>query len=171
MRTRMMFGAVAICIALSAVSHAQQTNSGDQHLRGTWLVKVYPHGLTAPLLGTDLNQFGCNGTEIAPTSMGDVGLPPGVTGDSTGTGTGNYASTGKGKYQFTFYRLITANGVLSGYQRISGTITLSASGNESVDHAQTDFFDLNWNVLFSAQTDAYGTRLPTPSNVDTSHCQ
>jgi len=40
-----------------------------------------------------------------------------------------------------------------------------------VDHAQTDFFDLNWNVLFTAQTDAYGTRLPTPQADDSSHCQ
>jgi hypothetical protein len=167
----MMFGAMAICIALCGVLHAQQTNSGDQRLRGTWLVKVYPQGLTAPLLGTDLNQFSCDGTEIAPTSLGDLGLPPGVTGDSAGTGTGTYESIGKGKYRFTFYRLITANGVLSAYQRISGTITLYASGNKSIDHARTDFFDLNWNILFTAQTDAYGTRLPTPEDADSSHCE
>lgn len=145
MGMRMKLSAAAICIAISGVSHAQQTNSGDQHLRGTWLVKVYPHGLTAPLLGTDLNQFGCDGTEIAPTSMGDVGLPPGVTGDSAGTGTGTYVSTGKG----SFPHPATSLSII----------------------AQADFFDLNWNVLFTAQSDAYGTRLPTPNNGNSSRCQ
>lgn len=170
MKPQRICSVITMSFLLALASSAQQSSRPDQRLHGTWLVKVYPHGMTAPLLGTDLNQFGCDGTEIAPTSMGAVGLPPGVTGDSTGTGTGTYAATADGSFAFTFYRLVTNAGVLSGYQRISGTIAVSPSGNESFDSAQTDFYDLNWHVLFTAQTDAYGTRLQTPTNAADSHC-
>lgn len=167
MKTKTILAAIAVCIALTGVMSAEDSKQG---LHGSWVVKIYPQGTTAPLLAVDLNSFGCDGTMIAPTGSGLPGLPPGVVGDTVGTGTGTYVSTGEGNFRFTFYRIITGAGLITGYQRVSGTITLSASGNETFDRAQADFYDVNWNVLFSATTDAYGTRLQTPMADNFSHC-
>ena len=40
---------------------------------------------------------------------------------------------------------------------------MSESGDEYTGHAQVDFLDANWNVLFSTTRDIKGTRLETPA--------
>ena len=40
---------------------------------------------------------------------------------------------------------------------------MSESGDEYTGHAQVDFLDANWNVVFSTTSDVKGTRLETPA--------
>jgi hypothetical protein len=53
-------------------------------------------------------------------------------------------------------------GLVNGYQRVLDTLVLSESGNDYTGHAQVDFLDANWNVVFSTTTDVKATRLETP---------
>ena len=39
---------------------------------------------------------------------------------------------------------------------------MSESGHEYTSHAQVDFLDADWNVLFSTTSEVRGTRLETP---------
>ena len=39
---------------------------------------------------------------------------------------------------------------------------MTESGDEYTGHAQMDFLDANWNVVFSTTSDVKGTRLETP---------
>ena len=51
---------------------------------------------------------------------------------------------------------------MSGYQRVQDTLVLSESGDDYTGHAQVDFLDASWNVVFSTTSDVKGTRLETP---------
>ena len=51
-------------------------------------------------------------------------------------------------------------GLGNGYQQVQDT---SESGDEYTGHAQVDFLDANWNVVFSTTSDIKGTRLETPA--------
>jgi hypothetical protein len=51
-------------------------------------------------------------------------------------------------------------GVANAYQRVQETLVLPASGDEYTGHAQVDFLDLNWNVVFSATSDVKGLETP-----------
>ena len=53
-------------------------------------------------------------------------------------------------------------GLANGFQRVKDTLFLSESGDEYAGHAQVDFLDENWNVMFSTISDVKGTRLETP---------
>ena len=53
-------------------------------------------------------------------------------------------------------------GLANGFQRVQETLVLSESGDEYTGHAQVDFLDENWNVVFSTISDVKGTRLETP---------
>jgi hypothetical protein len=50
----------------------------------------------------------------------------------------------------------------TGFQRVQETLVLSESGDEYTGHAQVDFLDRDWNVMFSTTSDEKGTRLETP---------
>ena len=51
---------------------------------------------------------------------------------------------------------------MNGYQRVQDTLVLSEAGEEFTGHAQVDFLDASWNVVFSTTSDVKGTRLETP---------
>jgi hypothetical protein len=50
----------------------------------------------------------------------------------------------------------------AGFQRVQDTLVLSESGDEYTGHAQVDFLDADWNVVFSTTSEEKGTRLETP---------
>jgi hypothetical protein len=53
-------------------------------------------------------------------------------------------------------------GQVNGFQRIQDTLVLSESGDEFAGHAQVDFLDADWNMVFSTTSEEKGTRLQTP---------
>ena len=63
----------------------------------------------------------------------------------------------------TFYSVMWKAGLVNGYQRVQDTLVLSESGDEYTGHAQVDFLDANWKVVFSTTSDVKGTRLETPN--------
>ena len=79
-----------------------------------------------------------------------------------GTGDGRWAAAGNREFRLTFYALIRKGSEGTGFQRAQDTLVLSESGDEYTGHAQVDFLDASWNVVFSTTSEVKGTRLTTP---------
>jgi hypothetical protein len=130
-------------------------------LVGVWEVKVPPTG-QSPLLS--LAMFAGDGSFT--TAGGYKALPrvPAVEEVATdlGPGCGRWAATGDREFRLTFYSVLSKAGVVNGFQRVQDTLTLSESSDEYTGHAEADFLDANWNVVFSTSSDVKGTRLETP---------
>ena len=80
-----------------------------------------------------------------------------------GPGYGRWAAKGDREFRLTFYSIMWKEGLGNAYQRVQETLVLSESGDEYTGHAQVDFLDLNWNVVFSTTSEVKGTRLETPA--------
>jgi hypothetical protein len=130
-------------------------------LVGIWEVNVSPIG-QSPLLS--LAMFGGDGSFT--TAGGYKALPPvpavGEIATEFGPGCGRWAATGNREFRLTFYSVLWKAGVVNGFQRVQDTLTLSESSDEYAGHAQADFLDANWNVVFSTSSEVKGTRLETP---------
>ena len=83
-------------------------------------------------------------------------------GTELGPGYGRWAATGDRGIQLTFYSTMWKAGLANGFQRVQEILFLSESGDEFTGHAQVDFLDENWNVVFSTISDVKGARLETP---------
>src|SRR5580704_17631697 len=79
-----------------------------------------------------------------------------------GPGYGRWAATGDREFRLTFYAVMRKGGEGAGFQRVQDTLVLSESGDEYTGHAQVDFLDADWNVVFSTTSEEKGTRLETP---------
>jgi len=144
-----------------AVLIAQQAEK--KQLVGIWEVKVSPVGQSqSPLLS--LATYGADGSFT--TAGGYKALPPipavQDVANELGPGYGRWAATGARDFRLTFYSVMWKAGLVNGYQRVLDTLVLSESGNEYTGHAQVDFLDANWNVVFSTTSDVKATRLETP---------
>jgi hypothetical protein len=131
---------------------------------GVWEVKMAPAGQSqSPLLS--LAMYGSDGS--FSTCGGYKDLPPVPTVQEVGTeaspGYGRWATTGDRELRLTFYALMWKEGLGNGYQRVQETLILSESGDKYTGHAQVDFLDANWNVVFSAAGEVEGARLETPA--------
>jgi len=136
--------------------------AAQESLLGVWEVNASPIG-QSPLLS--LAVFGGDGSFT--TVGGYKALPPVPAVDEVaselGPGCGRWAATGNREFRLTFYSVLWKTGLVNGFQRVQDTFTLSESGNEYAGHAQVDFLDANWNVVFSTSSDLKGTRLETPN--------
>jgi hypothetical protein len=140
---------------------AQQAEK--KQLVGVWEVKVSPVGQSqSPLLS--LAMYGADGNFT--TVGGYKGFPPVPAvqdvANELGPGYGRWAATSDREFRLTFYSVMWKAGLVNGYQRVQDTLVLSESGDEYTGHAQVDFLDANWNVVFSTTIDVMGTRLETP---------
>jgi len=135
--------------------------AAQESLLGVWEVNASPIG-QSPLLS--LAVFGGDGSFT--TVGGYKALPPVPAVDEVaselGPGCGRWAATGNREFRLTFYSVLWKTGLVNGFQRVQDTFTLSESGNEYAGHAQMDFLDANWNVVFSTSSELKGTRLETP---------
>ena len=134
-----------------------------KQLVGVWEVKMSPVGQSqSPLLS--LAMYGADGSF---TAGGSYVLPsvPAVqdVANELGTGYGRWSATNEKEFRLTFYSVMWKAGLVSGYQRVQDTLVLSESGDEYTGHAQVDFLDASWNVMFSTTSDVKGTRLETPA--------
>jgi hypothetical protein len=154
-------GVAAMCIFIPVVLVAQPM--GKKQPMGVWEVKVWPLGHSeSPLLS--LAIFSRDGSFT--TSVGYGTLPPiravqDIASD-LGSGYGHWAITVNREFRLTFYSVMWKAGLVNGYQRVQDTLVLSEAGDEFTGHAQVDFLDASWNVVFSTTSDVKGTRLETP---------
>jgi hypothetical protein len=130
-------------------------------LVGVWELKVSPVG-QSPLLS--LAMFAGDGSFT--TAGGYKALPPVPAVEEVATelgpGCGRWAAAGGRVFRLTFYSVLWKAGVVNGFRRVQDTLTLSDSSDEYTGHAEADFLDANWNVVFSTSSDVKGTRLETP---------
>jgi len=158
-----LVGLAAVYMFFPAMLLAQPT--GKKQLVGVWAVKEAPvEQSQSPLLS--LAMFGGDGSFTA--GVGYKALPPiPVVQDvatEVGPGYGRWAATGDKGFRLTFYAVMRKAGEGAGFQRVQETLVLSDSGDEYTGHAQVDFLDADWNVVFSTTSEEKGTRLESPAS-------
>jgi hypothetical protein len=152
----------AVCLLIPGILLAE--SAAKKTVAGVWEVKMAPVGqsqspfLSLAMYGSDGSFTTCGGYKAIPSipAVQEVGT-------ELGPGYGRWAANGDRESHLTFYSIIWKEGHGNGYQRVQETLVLSESGDEYTGHAQVDFLDLDWNVVFSATSDVKGTRLETPA--------
>src|ERR1700683_159100 len=157
-------GWLVACLVIPTMLLAQP--AGKKAIVGVWEVKMAPVGQSqSPLLS--LAMYGDDGS--VTTGGRYKALPPGSAvqdvADELGPGYGRWAATGDREIRLTFYAIVWKEGLGNGYQRVQETLAMSEPGDEYTGHAQVDFLDANWNVVFSTTSDVKGTRLETPATL------
>jgi hypothetical protein len=153
-------GWFVVCLVIPTMLLAQP--AGKKAIVGVWEVKMAPVGQSqSPLLS--LAMYGSDGSFT--TCGGYKTLPPIPAVQEVATeaspGYGRWAATGDREIRLTFYAVIWKEGH-GRYQRVQETLAMSEPGDEYTGHAQVDFLDVNWNVVFSTTSDVKGTKLETP---------
>ena len=155
-------GLAAVCMVIPAMLLAQP--AAKKTIVGVWEVKMTPPGPSQPPQ-LSLAMFGSDGSFT--TCGGYKALPPvsavQEVGSEASPGYGRWAATGDRELRLTFYTIMWKEGLANGYQRVQETLAMSEPGDEYTGHAQVDFLDANWNVVFSTTSDLAGTRLETPA--------
>src|SRR5260370_656492 len=112
-------------------------------------------------------MFGGDGSFT--TAGGYKALPPIPAvqdiANEIGPGYGLWAATGAREFRLTSYAVMRKAGLVNGFQRVRDALVLSESGDEYTGHAEVEFFDANWNVVFSTTSEVKGTRLETPAGL------
>ena len=154
----------AVCLFIPGILFAQPAEK--KTIVGVWEVKMAPAGQSqSPLLS--LAMYGSDGSFT--TCGGYKALPPvsavQEVGSEASPGYGRWAATGDRELRLTFYAMMWKEGLGNGYERVEETLAISEPGDEYTGHAQVDFLDANWNVVFSTTSDVAGTRLETPATL------
>jgi hypothetical protein len=140
--------------------------AGKKGLVGVWEVKLSPVGQSESRL-LSLAMFGGQGSFT--TAGGYKALPPvpavQAVANEIGLGYGFWAATGAREFRLTWYAVMRKAGLVNGFQRVRDTLVLSESGDEYTGHAEVEFLDANWNVVFSTDSDVKGTRLEIPAGL------
>jgi hypothetical protein len=155
-------GWLVACLVIPTMLLAQP--AGKKAIVGVWEVKMAPVG-QSPQLG--LAMYGSDGSFTTCGGYKTLPAIPAVqeVGTEASPGYGRWAATGDREIRLTFYALIWKEGHGNGYQRVQETLAMSEPGDEYTGHAQVDFLDANWNVVFSTTSDVKGTRLETPATL------
>jgi hypothetical protein len=154
----------AVCFLIRGVLLGQPTEK--KTIVGVWEVKMVPAGqsvspfLSLAMYGRDGSFTTCGGYKALPA----IPVVQEVANE-LGPGYGRWAATGDRELRLTFYAIMWEEGLGNGYQRVQETLVLSEPGDEYTGHAQVDFLDANWNVVFSTASEVKGTRLQTPASL------
>jgi len=140
---------------------------GNRQLLGVWEENASPVGQSDSRL-LSLAMFGRDGSFT--TAGGYKALPPVLEVEDVATelgpGYGRWAATDNGEeFRLAYYSVMWNAGLVTGFQRVQCTLTLSESGDEYTGHAQVDFLDTNWKIVFSTTRDVKGTRLEIPAGL------
>jgi hypothetical protein len=151
-----------IVLAL-VMSTASLAAAEEKDLTGVWEVKISPTGVPPPPM-LALAIFGEDGSFIGTH---DRAVPPvpeiQAVAAHMGPAYGRWIQTDDREFQLTFYAAMwNKEGIISGFHRIQASIVLSESGDEFTAKTQADFFDTNWETLFTNTGEVKGTRLKTP---------
>ena len=152
----------AVCLLIPGILLAE--SAAKKTVAGVWEVKMAPVGqsqspfLSLAMYGSDGSFTTCGGYKAIPSipAVQEVGT-------ELGPGYGRWAAKGDREFRLTFYSIMWKEGLANAYQRAQETLVLSESGDEYTGHAQVDFLDANWNVVFSTTSEVKGTRLETPA--------
>jgi len=162
MRKRFV-GFAAVCVLAPAMLFGQP--AGKKQLVGVWAVKESPYEQSqSPLLS--LAMFGGDGsftTGVGYKAFPAISALQDVVTE-LGPGHGRWAATGDREFRLTFYAVMRKAGEGAGFQRVQETLVLSESGDEYTGHAQVDFLDADWNVVFSTTSEEKGARLESPAS-------
>jgi hypothetical protein len=154
--------AASVCILIPAMLLGQP--AGKKGLTGVWEVKLSPVGQSPTL---SLAMFGGDGSFTM--AGGNKALPsiPALqaVANELGPAFGQWTPTGAREFSLTSYAVMQKAGLGNGFQRVQYTLVLSESGDEYMGHAEVDFLDADWNVVFSTTGDVKGARLETPATV------
>jgi hypothetical protein len=154
----------AVCLLIPGILLAQPAEK--KTIVGVWEVKMAPAGQSqSPFLS--LAMYGSDGSFTTCGGYKALAPIPAVqeVGTEVSPGYGRWAATGDRELRLTFYAIMWKEGLGNGYQRVQETLVLSEPGDEYTGHAQVDFLDANWNVVFSTTSDVKGTRLETPATL------
>jgi hypothetical protein len=157
-------GWFVVCLVIPTMLLAQP--AGKKTIVGVWEVKMAPAGQSqSPFLS--LAMYGSDGSFTTCGGYKALAPIPAVqeVGTEVSPGYGRWAATGDRELRLTFYAIIWKEGLANGYQRVQETLAMSESGDEYTGHAQVDFLDANWNVVFSTTSEIKGTRLETPATL------
>ena len=150
----------AVCLLIPGLLLAQP--AVKKTIVGVWEVKTVPAGQSAsPFLS--LAMYGSDGSF---TTCGGYKALPSIpvvqeVANELGPGYGRWAAKGNKEFRLTFYSIMWKEGLANAYQRVQETLVLSDSGDQYTGHAQVDFLDVNWNVVFSTASEVKGLRLET----------
>jgi hypothetical protein len=131
-------------------------------LAGVWEVKVSLAGQSqSPQLSIVL--YGADGGVATGDSYMALPHIPAVqaVANELGPGYGQWVPTNDREFRLTYYSVMWKAGLVTGYQRVQETLDASESGDKCTGHAQVDFLDANWKVVFSTTSDIKSTRLET----------
>jgi hypothetical protein len=161
MKTRFI-GWLIVSLVIPTVLLAQPAEKNT--IVGVWEVKMAPVGQAQSAL-LSLAMYGGDGSFTTLGGYKALARIPAVqeVGTEASTGYGRWAATGGRELRLTFYAIMWKEGLGNGYQRVQETLVLSEPGDEYTGHAQVDFLDANWNVVFSTTSEVEGTRLETPT--------
>jgi hypothetical protein len=117
-------------------------------LVGAWM-STY-HRSTGEIL-TGLVTFHDNGTVINSTSDHLSG----------GTSHGSWSSLGNGQYAYSVLRLdVDLEGNYSGIRAVDSDVTIDPSGNGWTSVSQTNFYDIDGNLIRALTTMGAASRIP-----------
>ena len=154
----------AVCLFIPGILLAEP--AAKKTIAGVWEVKMSSAGQSqSPLLS--LAMYGSDGSFTTCGGYKALASIPAVqeVGTEVSPGYGRWAVTGDRELRLTFYAMIWKEGLGNGYQRVQETLAMSEPGDEYTGHAQVDFLDANWNIVFSTTSDVAGTRLETPATL------
>jgi hypothetical protein len=154
-------GWLVVCLVIPTVLLAQPAEKNT--IAGVWQVKMAAAGQSkSPQLS--LAMYGRDGSFTTGGGYKAVPSIPAVqeVGTEASPGYGRWAAAGDRELRLTFYAIMWKEGLGNGYQRVQETLVLW-EGDEYTGHAQVDFLDANWTVVFSIACDVKGTRLETRS--------
>jgi hypothetical protein len=112
------------------------------------------------VLHTNLKAVQCAKEQVLGTFVTDgecKALPPipavQDVANELGPAFGQWTPAGTREFSLTSYAVMGKAGLGTGFQRIQYTLFLSESGDEYTGHAEVDFLDADWNVVFSTVCD------------------
>jgi hypothetical protein len=139
----------------------------NKQLLGLWEENASPVGQSDSRF-LSLAMFGRDG--CFTTAGGYKALPPVLAVEDVATelgpGYGQWAATDNaGEFRLAYYSVLWKAGLVNGFQRVQCTLALSESGGEYTGHAQVDFLNTNWKIVFSTTREVKGTRLEIPAGL------
>lgn len=155
---RIVSHVAALLVLLTPHAIAAQTVATGEEIVGPWVVDVRPTGAPpeAPPLRT-VTTFQKDGGVAAVMDRVLPPVPPiQEVGNEIGALNGLWRRSGPHEFVFSLYTVIMRNGIVTGYHRVTNTVTIS--GNELSGTALAEFFDQEGTRVFSGESALTGRR-------------
>ena len=155
---RIVSHAAALLVLLTPHAIAAQTATTGEEIVGPWVVDVRPAGAPAeaPPHRT-VTTFQKDGGVAAAMDRLLPPVPPiQEVGNEIGPLNGLWRRSGPQEFVFSLYTVIMRNGIVTGYHRVTNTVTIR--GDELTGTALAEFFDAQGIRVFSGASALTGRR-------------